>query len=171
MKEVLFMTKISVNQITGEINDFSSEPHAESRFLKMYHKMFLPACYQLSNAEFPALFYIIGNMDTKTNCIHIDLKSEKKNKYKKTSVTLAELHLSKSSFYNALKRFQELDIIRKIQRGFYMINPNMLSTGRDSTHYCLIKQYEAINQIELDDHPEKELPKSNPMDLKYARLE
>lgn len=83
----------------------------------------------IGNQKIKVLCYILDNMDTSNKLISSIRKIAK------------ELNVSSKTVGVAIKTLKDIDYIRQVQEGVYMLNPNLLLRGNYNRKEKLLKEY------------------------------
>lgn len=134
-KQILLGTrkKEYIDKETGEVmmvEQTAKRVYAAKSFWKVYLHDFLNILGMFNNKQVDILIYILQNTHPSTNYF-VGTYAQIATKVNVSEPTIAKI----------MKKFQNANFIKKVQRGVWCINPNVLVKGDDNKRERLLEKY------------------------------
>lgn len=129
-----------VDQETGEkiiANHIVKKVYGCKHFWKIYLMDFMSALGIFDNKQLDVFVYIAENTNPSNNTFL--------GTYKHISESV---HVSQPTIARIMKKLQENNIIKRIQNGAWLVNPNILMKGDDTKRQILLSYYNEPDPIQ-----------------------
>lgn len=129
-----------VDSETGEkiiANHIVKKVYGGKQFWKIYLADFMSALSIFDNKQLKVFIYIVENINPSNNIFLGTYKHISEN-----------IHVSQPTIASIMKKLQEHDILKRIQDGAWMINPNILMKGTDAKRSMLLHNYNSPDPIQ-----------------------
>lgn len=130
-----------INPSTGEIEDFqvTSFQDRDFNFHKVWMKNFINSIDLVGNQKTKFAFWVIDNI-TKENLIPMTYRQMAE----KSGISLGTVR-------DTMKILLDADFLRQINRGCYIVHPNIVFKGTQQSRLNVLSQYELAEHIALTD--------------------